>query len=723
MKSVTVDGDTGQSKRIFGIVGECMALLVLVFVLAAPQQSNAAPLTSPMLHNSDNLGTAKGVWGVDGGKYGRFTCGTCHLNDSTNIKRIRTAITAPQGAWSSSKTTSVAVSFLNETSYGSSDAHASSARICEACHSKTNVHRYQQIASPHNARSDCTSCHQHRDGFKQPNCSSCHNAPPTTGTHATHFAAGSASYGQTAILSTPSAYVFSCGICHNGTHQNDAANPATAEVVFAGMATGDPQSGSGIAAYTCGVNSVDNPGNGFAFNYSNGSCANTYCHGNYPGSGKKATPGWNDTASGACGTCHGASNDLTPTSGSHGRHSFATAYAFNCSLCHKDTVSGSVPAGYAISDKNKHVNGMVNWSFDQADPRIAATTSYSIPSGTAVSSDGTTPRAYGSCSNTYCHSNGTGGTNNSGETRAVAANSSPVWGGVAPCGSCHSWPPAYASGSPKGNSHNTHVAIEGMQCKSCHAITAAGATLDPTTHANGIYDVTPEAGYSFTYQYAADGGTCSNITCHGNRTWGSYGTATFLYFRSPVDLNNTMEPMPNAYLASGTYYGNTGYSTDSASPGRRVMTPFSGTTEESMVQTLNAAGNYRVAQFVSPRIAQSVSVANGSSFSIAIRNKKSSAFNTVKLRYTLYQWSAGDSQGTNFKTIAQDSVNISTTATNRTINFTNNAAVTFAPGDRIVCELEFNATGSSGTVTNSWGNWNSNAGLSLPVTLKFLTEN
>jgi predicted CxxxxCH...CXXCH cytochrome family protein len=854
-----------QQKRIPAILRESLTMLVMVLAMAAP--AGAASPTSSMLHNSDNLGTSKGVWGVAGGRYGQFTCTTCHSRSTPNIKRVKSTITAPLGAWSSSKTASVPVTFWNMTGFGEISAHDTSTHICEVCHSKTAVHRYNQPETPHNGSGSCTSCHQHYNGFKKPDCVSCHTSPPANGSHGGHFAAGSASYGQTAIHSTQSAYGFGCGTCHNGTHQNDQASPATAEVVFAGMATQAPRSGSAPAAYTPGTITVDNPGFGYSFNTSNGTCSNSYCHGNYPGSGKNAAPVWGNAASGACGSCHDAGNNPVPTSGSHSRHAFTGqhAYAFNCSLCHSGTVSGSAVSGYAIADRSSHVNGNVNWKFDPTDPRTLPASSYSIPSGTVPPSDGTAPRPYGTCSttychsivqtssgapltglageykqtpvwgttwgmdacanchggghgtalasgshakhlsygfalgvnaaanctichkwkataaygdcqqchdnylgtqyhsngqvdvrfdtywgnsqsysgtptpgdgfgscaNTYCHSNGTGGTKNSGETRPVIANSSPTWGGSAPCGSCHGWPPAYTSGSPKGNSHGTHVSIEGMTCKHCHATTAATATPDPTSHVNGVYDVVPDSasGVSFTYHYAPDGGTCDNVTCHGSgRKWGAYGDAVYLYFRSPADQNNTMEPMPNAYLTSGTYYGNQGYTTNSGSPGRRVMVPIAGTTEETMVQNLAASttGNYRLAQFVSPRIAQGVTVDSGSTFSISIRNKKSSILNTVKLRYALYQWSASDSQGTSLRPIAQDSVNISTTATNRTITFTSSSAATFAPGDRIVCELEFNSvTGSGGgTVTNSWGNWNSNnAGLALPVTMRFLTEN
>jgi predicted CxxxxCH...CXXCH cytochrome family protein len=845
-----------QTKGQTGFVSGFIILLTLLLGNFGSYQPNMAHAAAGagLLHNSDNLGTAKGVWGVTGGKYGRFTCTTCHTSGTTNIKLISNSIVAPQGLWSSSKTASLPVIFWNMTSFGDSGAHEASVHICEVCHSVTAVHRYNQPATPHNGQA-CTSCHLHYQGFKAPDCGSCHNFPPATGKHASHLAAGGGAYGQTDIVSTPSAYGFTCGICHNGSHQNSESNPRTVEVAFAGIAVQDP--GSGAAAYAPGENAVANPGTGYTFNYSNGTCSNTYCHGNFPGSGKNAAPTWGNASSAACGTCHNATNNPAPASGSHARHTFTGqhGYFYQCTLCHKDTVRGDFFANYSITDKSKHANGVVNWQFDSSDPRILPTAAYSIPAGTAVPSNGATPREYGTCSNiychsigqtatggpltgqageykvtpkwgvsngsgscgichdgghgatlasgshskhlaygfglgvgsytnctichkwkatatygdcqqchdnylgtqyhvngqvdvrfdpywgnitysgtpvpgdgfgscanTYCHSNGTGGTKQSGETRAIVANTSPAWGGSAPCGTCHGLPPVYVSGSPKANSHNTHVVLKGIACKSCHVDTVNTATPDPTHHVNGIYDV---SGSGIVYTYAADGGTCDSISCHASgRKWGHYDDAVYLNFRSAADLNNTLEPMANSYLTTGPYNGNQGYFTNSGSPGRRVMTPTFGTTEESLVQTLNAQGNYRVAQFVSPRLAQGVTINSGSAFYINIRNQKSSFLNTAKLRYALYLWKANDSQGTNFRTIVQDSVNITTTATNRTINFTNNAAVTLEAGDRIVCELEFNATATSGTVTNFWGNSNSNyAGLHLPVAMKFLTEN
>ena len=123
-----------------------------------------------------------------------------------------------------------------------------------------------------------------------------------------------------------------------------------------------------------------------------------------------------------------------------------------------------------------------------------------------------TPAA--TCSGVYCHG-GSGAT--------------PAWnsGSAIGCNGCHGRStanglPDYASGSPKANSHSLHGTYA---CSSCHTgTTTTGTTIANTAlHVNGRFDLAPGPGVSFTYAFAATGGTCSNISCHygGSATWGS----------------------------------------------------------------------------------------------------------------------------------------------------------------------------------------------------------
>lgn len=424
--------------------------------------------------------------------------------------------------------------------------------ICQVCHTQTSHWRADGSRADHKSGENCVICHKHEEGFKF-SCTSCHNAPPTTGNHARHFDNGDVAFGTTEVQSTPSAYSFSCGICHMGTHLNTTTDPRTVEVVFAGVATQDGATG---AAYSAATPSVDDPGKGYTFNYSDGACSNVYCHGSYPGSGRNATVNFN-TGTALCGSCHGASNTDYPVSGTHYLHAGAIGFGYNysCTLCHKDTLGGSGPGNYTISDKSRHVNGFVDWKFDTSDPRLSQASFYSIASGTAVPSNGYNPRFYGTCSNVYCHSiaqTSTGGplTGAPGEYVTTPTWDSPS--GSQTCGSCHKNGSGHNSGSPAPMDSGSHTAHLGYtfntvnnwfagsyKCAICHRYEPQSAgsynscdachTMSSVyeRHADGKINVTVDAAFG-TATYNDTSATpgrpgngyfsCSNTYCHSNGT-------------------------------------------------------------------------------------------------------------------------------------------------------------------------------------------------------------
>jgi predicted CxxxxCH...CXXCH cytochrome family protein len=149
----------------------------------------------------------------------------------------------------------------------------------------------------------------------------------------------------------------------------------------------------------------------------------------------------------------------------------------------------------------------------------------------------------GTCSNTYCHSNGTGGTTQTGDTRAIVANTSPIWGGTATCYSCHGTSadvdgrPQYASGTPKKNSHTTASTHNAKACTVCHdSVTGTPGAYTPVaaTHNNGSYNVVASLGYT----YSLDGGTCSTVSCHGVAVWGVTTFDCVSCHTSPVTITN-----------------------------------------------------------------------------------------------------------------------------------------------------------------------------------------
>ena len=216
------------------------------------------------------------------------------------------------------------------------------------------------------------------------------------------------------------------------------------------------------------------------------------------------------------------------SAGAHAIHATATGSNYACSTCHYSGMSAS--SGQLVGGTNNG-NGTLQMGFNilgagggTYDGLPALAYPYEGTNGTAVTSGGTK-----TCSNIYCHSDGT-----SVSTNVVPVISSPGWETAGPlaCSTCHGFPPAYVSQYPKANSHNVHVAFT---CNICHyATTTDGYTVtDFTRHknANGVYDVVPDpnASYhgtpvSFSYVFDPGGGQCSNISCHGpvpnSKTWG-----------------------------------------------------------------------------------------------------------------------------------------------------------------------------------------------------------
>jgi len=396
-------------------------------------------------------------------------------------------------------------------------------------------------------------------------CDSCHgqaaqgDGEPATGSHAKHSGNGSAKN-------------YACSACHDGAGDETALHADETIDIDINAAYDGAQA---PASYTKGSPA---PGSGVY-----GVCDNTYCHGDYPGSGGEnalnglnSTPTWGTPASGACNTCHGATQDRAPdypNSGSHSDHTQFRDYDLPCTFCHNGIVGGTGPASFSVVDQGKHANHKVDWAFDQSDPRILPTSSYSIPSGTLSPSDGSV-RAYGNCSNIYCHSIGqtsTGGALTSGNTTEYL---SPTWGGgnrsIYSCGSCHAVgagvheaTPGDDAGEPmiSSGSHTAHnqygfrftAANKGVRCAMCHKSGPNALDTDPAAlnclgchnsypnrvagniiHADGKVDIIfdPDFVEAATYNgtpAVGDGfgsSSCDNTYCHSDGTAVSTASVT-----------------------------------------------------------------------------------------------------------------------------------------------------------------------------------------------------
>jgi predicted CxxxxCH...CXXCH cytochrome family protein len=201
------------------------------------------------------------------------------------------------------------------------------------------------------------------------------------------------------------------------------------------------------------------------------------------------------------------------TPGAHAKHATESGYNFTCDTCHFNgmpvTLIAESPQKLQIGFNYLGMGGGTYDGFILQSPYT-----YDATGGTAVTTNGTM-----TCSNIYCHSNGT-----SVSSGIVAQSTSPSWDttGPLPCNTCHGYPPQYAQDQPKSNSHVIHVQQlsqnSWFNCGTCHySTTTDGVTITNTAnHVNGRYDVNPSPDVTFTYTYDRGGGTCTNITCHGS---------------------------------------------------------------------------------------------------------------------------------------------------------------------------------------------------------------
>ncbi|BCR05573.1 c-type cytochrome [Desulfuromonas versatilis] len=551
----------------------------------------ASWVDNPGLHNSNRFpGTTKhsGSWGVPGGQYGGFTCQTCHGKNTGNIKQIvKSGLSAPTGTFPAQAAGGSIVLTTtdqqgNPSGIGFGDDSAARdvnfVKVCEACHSVTNYHRYDtsgQSNLTHYNGQDCTKCHQHKDGFKA-GCNACHGNPPTQDSDLVYQLdapddTGSRTWGEHQKHAVVLGYA--CNTCHNGW-ENNGEMPKAGNInigfnafgkttgSYDGRTLGAPQNGKYTAA--AGLTLTQTKTSGAT------TCA-FYCHG-------YQVPQWNPAATAACGACHGKvagygdNRDGIPDGsagvggralsgaltgfkvGKHANHldDSVAATGDPCALCHNG-------AGYADAT---HVDGTTNLSMHAS---AGGSASY------ATGSPGT-------CSNLSCHGN--------------APWDSAATGG---CDFCHGgggqyWPngSAYPDRSGRHDKHLTALAAklsitipgtdaqQKRMCAYCHndatGVGGSGHNAnggDSTADLGGfnpIWDATDppsvaDAGAAFV---SANGG-CNSIDCHNNKATGSttYGwrnSGLSACIMCHVDV--TTDSTHVAHTGSAANYGRTIVCTD-----------------------------------------------------------------------------------------------------------------------------------------------------------------
>ncbi|NJC87132.1 MAG: hypothetical protein FIB02_01135 [Desulfuromonas sp.] len=517
----------------------------------------------------DLNGKWPGGWGLPnasypGAQYDAFECGTCHAKNSSNVKRVITAVTAKADTLPGS---TVALQDVREgtAEFGDdSDSHTTSNRVCEVCHSQTTYHRQNSSTLTnklHNNKTDCIRCHEHNVGFRA-SCDNCHGTPPVSaaGLATQPATTGSTVWGEHQRHAVDLGY--DCNTCHNGW---DGPNqmPKNGNLNIGFKVSVNPQFTGAVKQILGGTYEGRTTGGGYTgdtsttpatvVNTASGdmTCA-VYCHG-------YARPVWNPASTQPCGSCHGGigtgvgyragaptgltvggvtSRDLAGLTtgfqvGKHANHLDDSVYQTGdpCALCHD---------GFNYNDTT-HVNGTVNVKLRQA---------------AKLSSPGTTGGA------------GLGSSYNANRTCTTECHGATSWDSAAILNctqSCHNYPPVgvtagystYSSGVIKPVNHTTPNGLQYLkdnhgQCLYCHgwndngsgALPITGMTAAQLTAMNGDPAEAPnfttysspgntigqhmdgtitlnddgDANLANDADYDPTTGGCDNAVCHGNDT-------------------------------------------------------------------------------------------------------------------------------------------------------------------------------------------------------------
>ncbi|MBI5509403.1 MAG: CxxxxCH/CxxCH domain-containing protein [Deltaproteobacteria bacterium] len=394
------------------------------------------------------------------------------------------------------------------------DANATSGYngVCQVCHASTAHWLSNGTLTHENGAARCVSCHAHEqpasDAFKPAtSCNVCHPNPPGGGRHVAHLSASpSSTYGDTTVLSTPTEYDFGCGKCHGATasnHMNDEGGTAS-DAYRADMSFDLGGTYPALVAPVGTETGSTTPA--LYFGWQSGTCADAYCHDPLGAGYAGNSVSWNTTASLVCTSCHDdAYNQATTVlPGAHDKHSTtaSTSYNYGCERCHDDTVLDSATLRTTAGQgKVKHVNGSKNDVKFNTSPLDQAAGTFS---------GGTT----GTCSNTYCHSNGVD------RTAPFTSGPSITWDATRTCGSCHSAGSAMATRSHALHVNNATYLTTSFGCITCHDTVADDSTIAAGKYGQHVNAAVETTGTSYS-DGSADGvanGSCAANACHSDGT-------------------------------------------------------------------------------------------------------------------------------------------------------------------------------------------------------------
>lgn len=564
----------------------------------APSDPNAIKT-----HKGPSSSKWPGGWGVTGGEYGEFLCTTCHTpHDTRNIYLIRESIPTPDGSNWPSGSPNVTVDFRYKTGLagtvgvmgddtacflpqytdqpacqaaggtwnagacsapnkatpadctaasGTWSPRTTSTRVCEVCHSKNKYHNYDStnnaVNNPpgdfsHNNAGDCNGCHPHSEYFMPAGgaCNSCHGASGSSGAPliTSDLVQGANATGSTNAGKHQKHTVslgLACSTCHTSYTMPDSTSHAI-DIGFNIFGTGG---GAYRGQSAPNVNYMGRNGTDVSVKDNSRSCTNIYCHSSAQGSSGTgapvyASPQWLDTAPAMnCGNCHKDMSTDAAAPGSHVKHvNSATGYNMPCSNCH----NGAVPPASSV-----HVNNTINVSLDAAY-------------GGSYNGSDSTPgnhapgQGYGTCSTTYCHSDG---------LATPVAYQSPQWGNASSgaCGTCHGVVAATPPASSPHTKHTGTAANYRFSCSKCHD-SVVNSTADSTTQPT-IKDASTHADKNRQVQFDSynSGGTyngtnCNTIYCHSRGTGGTSQAGDVRPVSMPASL-----PVWSATTTCGSCHG------------------------------------------------------------------------------------------------------------------------------------------------------------------------
>lgn len=453
-------------------------------------------ITASSTYRGSNSGTRTTAQ-VGTAPYG--SCGTIYCHSNVQTSPPGGALTYATPTWGGSvvcgdchKASNTGVGLQDS---GSHTKHVSSAEYsigCQQCHQgggsgfathangqvNLNINAtwggtYGGTAAPGDAYGSCSTVYCHSAGqsstggaltggdYKTPTwgtagplgCAGCHTNMDSdgaaTGSHIKHA--------QTAGIA--------CATCHSG-YTETTVSTAT----HVNKSIDVTMTGVGASASYNGSNS--NPGNN-APGLGYGNCSSVTCHSSGQAADGTATPltygtpTWGGTLD--CGSCHKNMDTDNTAPGSHVKH--AQTYGISCATCHNGYTETTVNAA-------THNNSSVNLSFSTTASGFTGQ-----GAGTAYSQTSTSPlgNGYGTCSTSYCHSNGSG-----------SYKVTPTWGtATTGCNFCHDALPITGAHADHVNvaatvygstSVSSTGGVYNFGCGNCHPKSAS-------SHGNGTVDI------------------------------------------------------------------------------------------------------------------------------------------------------------------------------------------------------------------------------------------